>query len=686
VWTRLGLAISVSALLLVGVAISIAGASQPQFYANSSSQSGLKILRAWYGSASNPNNGRDVTQIVVEALARGDKSITVSNSNFTDTASGEHKKLWVKYSVRQRENTITVDEDGVLDFSLLAQVASAPQTQRFNTPRTVVIPIPATSLAYSTRLQKLYATVGSVGPGSLTNSLVQINPTTGAVEKSIYVGSAPSNAIVGSQDKNVFVTLEGGQSVVSIDLDSFKVGATFPVGPSKVVSMFSLADFPNGILVQRKLGDYEYELLPFVDGKSAGAAARCHLHTVAAINNNRFYSYESQISPSSCGRLIAGPRMAFSTYEGSPPFQGNIGLVGSLCGLMVNNQGTVVDPETNQIVGSLNTGFASVLALDTVRPQVYCLEGERGPTKLGIYSLNRYTKVGDVELGGGVTGGGTNLIRWADNGIAFLQSDKIVCSQLNLGPAAKPVDLSIERSKPSRSFEAGSVVSYKLTVSNRGPSPSTGACVTETLPSGVTVQSALSSQAQVVVRDGFLQAELGAIPPNGQVTIDVKVLVERLEKPTFVGVVRSLDLDTDTANNLALPFGVASVSSGEVKAAGPDLMVKLNDVMQRSSGSGVNLESWVVGKVTITNQGSRASQRCLARFYLEEGPRLVVPEALLLQEVEVPPLRPGESTTLTLNVPLGNADATGNWFIATLDPTHVNNDIDPSNDEASAKI
>lgn len=685
-WTRLALATSVLALLLLGVAIGLAGGAQPPFYGNQSSQADLKIVRAWYGSASDPSKGLDVTRIVAAALARRDPSISVSNSTFGDVASGEHKKLWVKYTVRRREDVVIIDEDGVLEFSSLLRQAAAGWTGSANAARTVVIPIPATSLAYSNRLQKLFATVGNGGPGGMANSLVQINPATGAIERSVYIGSDPSKATVGWEDKKLFVMFADGQWAVSVDLDSFKAGIPFTAGSGKVVGMFSLPSSSNGVLVERKSGDYAYELQSYVDGKAAGAAAPCHLQTVPTINSNRLYTYDSQISPSGSGQLIALPNLAFSTHRGSPPFQGNIGLVGTVCGLTVASQGTVFDAETNLVAGTLQTGSGAALAVDTIRPQVYCLEGDRNGMKLGIYALDRFSKIADLNIGGGVSGEGSNLIRWADNGIAFLQGDKIVCSQLNLGPVASPVDLSIERSKPSRPFEAGSVVSYKLTVSNRGPSASANAVVTEVLPPGVTVQSAASSQGQVAIGDGNLQATLGSVPSNGQIIIDVKVRVERLDKPYFVAVVRSFDFDPNTTNNLALPFGINPVSGGEVKAAGPDLLVKLDDVGQRSNGSGVNLESWVVGKATITNQGSLPSKRCLARFYLEEGPRLYLPAALLIQEVEVPEIKAGGSFTLPLNIPLGGSDATGSWFIATVDPTHVSNDTNSDNNEDSMRL
>jgi uncharacterized repeat protein (TIGR01451 family) len=644
----------------------------------------LKILQAWYGAGS--GRGRDVTSIVAAALSEGRRSIPANNATFTDTASGEHKQLVVKYSIDGKEGSVSVLENNDLVFSSLGPIANSPGVSTGNA-NTIIVPVDAAGLDYNAQLRKLYATVGDKGQGSMANSLLQIDPLTGKIERTVYIGSDPANLVVGAQGKTVFVAFGGGHSVVPVDTTSFTVGAPLQLGPGTVMNLYDMSGVPNGVIVELKVGDYDYRLIPFADGKPTAEGGHCHLQTVPAINHQRFYTFESQLSPSSSNQMLVLPNLSYETRPSPPQWQGNIGLGGSVCGLALNDQGVVFDPETSQVFGSLKLGFGSVLATDSLRPQVYCVEGgDRGHSKLAIYSLADFAKVGDAEIGGDVSGGARRLLRWGESGIAFLQSDKIVCSRLNLGPVANVVDLSVARSKPSTEFEHGASVSYTLTATNRSEKDSSPATITETLPEGVSVQSATSSQGDVSIHDSYVSVAAGVIPAHKTVTVQIRVMVGNLRDLTFVGVVRSLDTDPDTTNNLALPFGIEALSNVVARAAGPDLTIKLEGVSQRSEGAGVGLKSHIVGTVTINNAGNRASQKCLVRYYLEDGPRLYLPEALLVQELEIGSIEAGGTMTLNLDIPLGHDDVTGTWFIGAVDPTHLTTDIDPRNNEASSRI
>ena len=61
------------------------------------------------------------------------------------------------------------------------------------------------------------------------------------------------------------------------------------------------------------------------------------------------------------------------------------------------------------------------------------------------------------------------------------------------------------------------------------------------------------------------------------------------------------------------------------------------------------------------------------RFYIQEGPNLVLDWAVLLQEVQVPSIGPGKTYTVDLQAPFDtNVDVVGLYVVANIDPLRVN--------------
>ncbi|HWD37252.1 MAG TPA: hypothetical protein VG944_00255 [Fimbriimonas sp.] len=82
--------------------------------------SDIVIQSAWYGA-----NGQvaDVTDRLMSFLRKGLTTIDVTNANFGDPASGVHKLLTVRYALRGKAGTITVDEGKSLDITSALDIA-----------------------------------------------------------------------------------------------------------------------------------------------------------------------------------------------------------------------------------------------------------------------------------------------------------------------------------------------------------------------------------------------------------------------------------------------------------------------------------------------------------------------------------------------------------------------------------
>src|SRR5207253_8193968 len=101
----------------------------------------------------------------------------------------------------------------------------------------------------------------------------------------------------------------------------------------------------------------------------------------------------------------------------------------------------------------------------------------------------------------------------ADNNPA----DNTASATVTLVPVS--ADLSIGISPASGKI--GDNVSYTITVSNAGPGPADGVAVTDFLPAGVTLVSAVPSQGSVGTAGSTLTANLGTLGVGASATVVV---------------------------------------------------------------------------------------------------------------------------------------------------------------------
>jgi peptide/nickel transport system permease protein len=98
----------------------------------------------------------------------------------------------------------------------------------------------------------------------------------------------------------------------------------------------------------------------------------------------------------------------------------------------------------------------------------------------------------------------------------------------------------------------GDTMTYSLSVINRGPSGGVGVVVTDTLPSGVSLISAASSQGfGCVESEGRIICALGDLPSGANATVTVVVMVgaSTTRTITHTAIVASQVADPETADN-----------------------------------------------------------------------------------------------------------------------------------------
>lgn len=97
-------------------------------------------------------------------------------------------------------------------------------------PFSVYVPILANNLIYNPSNQLLYASVPSADGPTYGNSIVSIDPATGALGNPIWVGSEPNHLALSSDGTTLWVGLDGAGAVREVNLVTQTAGLQFGLG------------------------------------------------------------------------------------------------------------------------------------------------------------------------------------------------------------------------------------------------------------------------------------------------------------------------------------------------------------------------------------------------------------------------------------------------------------------------
>ena len=112
-------------------------------------------------------------------------------------------------------------------------------------------------------------------------------------------------------------------------------------------------------------------------------------------------------------------------------------------------------------------------------------------------------------------------------------------------------DLSLSKADSPDPAFVGEQVTYTLSVHNGGPSNATGVTLTDTLPGGVTYESATPSQGSCTQAAGTVSCALGTVANGGDATVTIQIRPQSAGSITNTADVTSDATDTDTGNNTA---------------------------------------------------------------------------------------------------------------------------------------
>jgi sugar lactone lactonase YvrE len=526
-------------------------------------------------------------------------------------------------------------------------------------PFTGYVGIPTNGMALNPANGLLYVSVPSVAGPPYGNTVVSIDPATGAFGNPIHVGSEPDKLAISADGKTLWVGLDAASAIQQVNLATATLGMQIPLQddigvyhyPPFAHSITVLPGTSNSIAVclSANTGLYQDNIAIYDSGVVRSKVGSIYVSgTVPAIFVNptapeiyataqgvgyAVFRYDATGVTQIAGNVSSPSTTAPSGYE-----------------LQIDNgrayldSGQVLDAEKGTLLGTFNTSpnnpAAGTMFSESSSGRYFALASFfANPTvpadQFQIYVFDESTfnpfssatiPVGEVAAGYKY-GAGNNtetesngwnnidsLVRWGGNGVAFRSPYAVFSFRSNIIKDLSAVDADLGVSlAASSSATSGSNTSFTASIDNHGPSISSGIVFSAALSGTAKIVSAAASQGSCT-QSVPVTCSLGSLANSATAT--VTVAVQPMAPGTLVlnAQVNGSEADPATANNSATASvaviggalnpqpALTALSPNAVQAGATDLTLTL-------TGSGFTTDSIVMWSGTpLTTSYTAPSQ------------------------------------------------------------------------------
>jgi uncharacterized repeat protein (TIGR01451 family) len=410
--------------------------------------------------------------------------------------------------------------------------------------------MPVTDFVYDAMRQKIQAAVSG---SAVTNgqSVVAIDPVTGAISNPIFLGNNPGKMAMSTDNQYLYVaqTTTGGVARANLSLGTvdlrFAVGtgtsvpyemAVPPGDPQALVGWISLSQgmalFRNGVKGAATIGPSPYNNDPY--------------SIIFHESPTNFYSISGAgYGLGSVNIVTNGLNLVRNVlgYGAHYIFEG---------GLIFSSSGDVYDPLNFRRLGAYATN--GLVAANANLGQVYFLSGNI----LQILDIATFAPLGQIILPNAMEAA-TKLVSCGTNGVACGTATQLFVIRSEIMRPSMTADLSVMQSTSASTAVVGSNFTYSVTVSNAGPGAVTNVVMFDILPADAVLVSASNSRGLCTLTNGILNCPLGALDPQTAVT--TTLTIESRTPGTLVNTARVLRDGNNLGNSISRATNTAVFSS-----------------------------------------------------------------------------------------------------------------------------
>jgi trimeric autotransporter adhesin len=480
-------------------------------------------------------------------------------------------------------------------------------------------------LVYSSWSGLIYASTPSTA-GSLGNRIVGIDPSTGNILSSVFVGSEPKKMALSSDGKTIWVGLDGAAAVRKVDLVTMTAGLQFGLGGGPGIynppaTAVDLAVMPGSSDTVAVSSTNSFSSLTGIRIFDSGIA-RTNGYTASSLpiafdpSGTKLYAYDSGLLTLTIDATgVASYSRASSGYG----YYG--GAIRYDNGRIYTSVGTIYDASNSSLLGTFYNGSSPATgwpAPDSANGKAFVLSQYYGTTgTIFSFDTTNFTSGQTLSFAGLDTQTyPTSLVRWGQNGLAFRTSTQIYVTQSNVVKdlTSTPADLKIVLGGATTA-STGSVVTYTATVTNNGPNAAHNVVLINSLPDNSTPGTVVTPQGTCVAA-ATTRCNLGTIASGASVQVTFAGTLLTAGSASDSASVSAVEPDSNIADNQSTantvvsgadynaPPTITAVSPAFVKAAGASFDITVTGAGFSSSSvirwNGTSLATTFVDSGTLT--------------------------------------------------------------------------------------
>lgn len=261
-------------------------------------------------------------------------------------------------------------------------------------------------IIYNSADQTLYASVPS-SAGNIGNSITQINPRTGVVGNSVFVGSEPNKLALANDNRTMYVALDGAFAIRRFDTLTQTPGLQFATGRDSNYGLYQTNDLavapgnPDLVAIARSyrgVSPSEAGVAVFDNGVQRPQTGPGH------IDGSDYLAFSATADTLYGGGYYGGLRTMTVDGSGVTVINMTNFSVGARIkfdnGLIFSSTGQVINPQTRTLLGTFSGANSNVFVPDSSVGRAYYLARENysGPLTLKPFDINTFTPVGSVVI------------------------------------------------------------------------------------------------------------------------------------------------------------------------------------------------------------------------------------------------------------------------------------------------